>query len=195
MRQKFTNLEEMLDQLGKAVAEDQDKIPVGKIVAAVGSRSFGPLLLLAGIILFSPLSGIPGMPTTMGGLVLIISGQLLARRDHIWLPQWLLKRSVPRSKLEKSLKWLRPPARFIDRLLRPRLRAFLCGPCRYSIALICVLIAVFMPVMELVPFSASSAGAVLTCFGLSLIAHDGLLALVAFTLAGITIGLLAYHFL
>lgn len=34
--------------------------------------------------------------------------------------------------------------------------------------------------MEVVPCSANLAGAALTAFGLALIAHDGLLALIAF---------------
>jgi hypothetical protein len=39
-----------------------------------------------------------------------------------------------------------------------------------------------MPVMEVIPFSASGAGAALTAFGLALIAHDGLTALFALDL-------------
>ena len=52
-----------------------------------------------------------------------------------------------------------------------------------------------MPVMEVIPFSANAAGAALTAFGLSLIARDGLLALIAFTFTAITIGLVAYNLL
>ena len=46
-----------------------------------------------------------------------------------------------------------------------------------------------MPVMEVVPFSANLAGIALTAFGLAVIAHDGLLALVAFaaTAAGVVV--------
>ena len=47
--------------------------------------------------------------------------------------------------------------------------------------------------MEVVPFSANGAGIVLTIFGLSLIARDGLLALIAFVLTGITaVGIALY---
>jgi hypothetical protein len=50
-----------------------------------------------------------------------------------------------------------------------------------------------MPAMELVPFSANGAGAALTAFGLSLIAHDGLLALLAFVFTAMTFGLVLYN--
>lgn len=92
MPQKLSNLEQLLDLIDKA-ADDLDRVSLGMIVEAVGSRSFGPLLLMVGVTLASPLSGIPGMPTTMGMLVLLIAVQLLFGRQHFWLPRWLLKRS------------------------------------------------------------------------------------------------------
>jgi len=49
--------------------------------------------------------------------------------------------------------------------------------------------------MELVPFSANAAGAALTVFGLSLIARDGVLALIAFVLTGVGLRLIAYTLL
>jgi hypothetical protein len=55
---------------------------------AVGRRSFGPLLLLAGIVLAAPGVGdIPGVPTVMGLFILLVSGQMLFDRDHFWMPQ------------------------------------------------------------------------------------------------------------
>ena len=191
MPQKYSNLEQLLDLIGQA-AENQDTVTVGRIIGVIGSKSFGPLLLLAGLILFSPLSGIPGMPTIMGVFVLLIVLQLLFRKKYFWLPGWLLNRSVTRNKLDKSLKWLLPPSRFVDRFLQPRLTIFSNGTSLYVIALICAAIAVCLPVMELVPFSASTAGVVLAFFGLSLTTHDGLLAMVAFALTALTSGLIVY---
>ncbi|MFN2367024.1 MAG: exopolysaccharide biosynthesis protein, partial [Desulfurivibrionaceae bacterium] len=123
MPRRFTKLKQLLALIGYA-AYGQDKITVGNIIKVIGSRSFGPLLLLIGIILFSPLSGIPGMPTTMGVFLLLVALQLLFGRNYFWLPDWLLKRSMTRTRLNKSLKWLRPVAGFIDRFLEPRLTVF-----------------------------------------------------------------------
>jgi hypothetical protein len=150
-------------------------------------------LLLAGVIAVSPLIGdIPGVPTTVGVFVLLTAGQLLFGHQYIWLPRWLLKRSVAQDKLCKALKWLRSPARFVDRLLRPRLEVFTGRAGIYSIAVVCIIIAAAMPAMELVPLVANGAGAALTAFGLSLVAHDGLLAVLAFVFAGVTFGLTLY---
>jgi hypothetical protein len=129
MGEDVKNIEQALDKIDQA-AQDSDPVSLGTIVEGVGSRTFGPLLLLAGIVMASPLSGIPGMPTSMSVLVLVIAAQLIIGRKHFWLPNWLLKRSVSRKRLNKAISWLKKPAGFIDRLLRPRL-AFLVHPDRH----------------------------------------------------------------
>jgi len=191
---EIKNLEQLLDQLD-TISEDAERVSLGIIMEAVGSRSFGPLLVMAGVILISPLSGIPGMPTTMGIFVFLIAVQLLFHRQHFWLPHWLFRRSMTVKSLGKAVNWLRPSARFIDRWLQPRLPVFISGVSQYLIAVICLLLAAAMPVMELVLFSASSAGAVFVLFGLALIAHDGLLGLLAFILIVVTFRLVIYSFL
>lgn len=173
------NIQQLLDRVELA-AENRDQVSVGMIVEEVGRRSFGPLLLVAGLMLASPVSGIPGVPTAFGGLVLFVSLQMLFGRRHFWLPQLLLKRAVSRGKLLKALKFLRPPARFIDKGLRPRLKVFVGGPGQNLIAVVCALISVGTPLMELVPFSATTAGVAIALFGLSITAGDGLIAVPAF---------------
>lgn len=193
--QELTNLEQLLDRVGQA-AEGGGQVSLDEIVEVVGRRSFGPILLLAGLITVMPLVGdIPGVPTIMGAFVLLVAGQLLVRRKHLWLPQWLLTRSVSREKLRRALDWMRRPAQFIDRFLRPRLTVFTGHPATYVIALACAGIAMVMPVMEVIPFSANLAGGALTAFGLALIARDGLLALLAFGFTIGTFGVVVYNVL
>lgn len=194
MDQELTNLEDLLDCI-RTAAGDTDRVSLGVIVAAVGSRAFGPLLALVGIILASPLSGIPGMPTTMGLFVLLIAVQLLVRRKRFWLPRWLLSRSVARVNLDKALNWLWYPATFIDRRSKQRLVFFIRGVGNYIVSTICIVIAVCLPLMEIIPFSATSAGVILTIFGLSLIAHDGVMALIALMLTGIVFIFIANYLL
>lgn len=190
----ITSLEQLLERIGEADGEG-DRVSLGAIVEAVGQRSFGPLLLLAGLVTLSPVGDIPGTPTIMAVLVLLIAGQLLFRRKHFWLPRWLLDRSVAQSKLRKAIGWLRKPARFTDRALRPRLTQLTRAGGIYAIAIVCAVIAFAMPVMEVVPFSATGAGAALTAFGLALIAEDGLLALIAFLFTALTLGVVVYTLL
>ena len=187
-RRKVTNLEQLLDRITEA-ARGHDRVSLGGILEVVGRRSFGPLLLFGGLVALSPVIGdTPGVPTTVGIFVLLITGQLLFGREYVWLPRWLLKRSVAQDSLCKVLGWLRKPARYVDRLLRPRLTALTHTVGMYVIASVCVVIAAAMPVMEVVPFVANGAGAALTAFGLALVAHDGLLAIFAFAFTALTLG-------
>jgi hypothetical protein len=184
-------LAQILDRL--AGVADGGGVTVGEMVEAAGRRSFGPLLLVAGLIPASPLSGVPGLPSLAALVVFLVAGQLLLRRDHFWLPGWLLRRRVSARRFRAMLRWLRPPARFIDRWMRPRLTALTGGVATYLIAATCVAIAIAMPPLELVPFANSTSGIALSAFGLALIAHDGLLALLAllFALATVALVLLA----
>lgn len=184
--EELSSMEEMLARIEHAVSPNDGHVTLDAILDHVGRRSFGPLLLLAGLVTLAPVLGdIPGVPTLMGLLVLITAGQLLLRRDHFWLPRWLLKRSISRKALCKGLKWMRKPARFLDRLLSPRLTWMVKGPGLGLIALICFMIGLMLPPMEFVPFSANGAGVALTIFGLSLVAKDGLAALIGI---GVTAG-------
>lgn len=189
MGQGPRNMQQLLDRVEQA-AEGRERVSVGMIVEQVGRRSFGPLLLVAGLMLTSPVSGIPGMPTTFGALVLFVSLQLLFRRRHFWLPQLLLRRSLTTANLKKGLKYLRPPARFIDQGLRRRLAILVDNGAQTLIAVLCVLIALCTPLMEVVPFSATSAGVAIAIFGLAIIAHDGLVALGAFLVTAVILGVI-----
>lgn len=190
------DIEELLDQLEWSADTDHQQVSVEEIITAVGSRSFGPLLLLAGVLIASPLSGIPTFPSVIAIIVLLVSLQMLMGRAHFWLPAWVLHRAVPRKKMATAIRWLRRPARFIDHFIRPRLLIFVKAPVAIStIALLCLIISFTMPLLELIPFSSSLAGAVLTAFGLALVARDGLLALIAYMTAGATLWLVIQGFL
>ncbi len=174
------SLTELVEKISDA-ADHREKITVDNILDSVGRRSFGPILVVTGLITVAPLIGdIPGMPTIMGTIIVLTAVQLLFGKDHFWLPQFILKRSVSHDKLCKAVNWLRKPAHFLDRFTKPRI-TFLTKKAGVKIvSLVSIIIAGALPAMEFIPFSANLAGFAFTMFGLSLIAHDGLLALISF---------------
>lgn len=188
-RQEPHNLEQMLDRFTQAKrVENTDQVSLGGVLHEVGRRSFAPLLLVPGIVTLLPVVGdIPGVPTLMALLVLLVAVQLLFRAQHFWIPKLLLNRSVSKNKLDKAVSWSRRPARFLDKFLKPRLAFLTHGPGIVAVALACIAIALAMPPMEVVPFTANGAGLALTLFGLSLMAHDGLLAVLAFAMTFATL--------
>lgn len=182
-------LVELLEQLQHA-GRNAETVSLEAILDCVGQRSFAPFLLVAGLITLAPLIGdIPGVPTLMAGLVALSAGQLLLGREHIWLPAWLLQRRTPRHRYVQALRWLMRPAGWVDKLLKPRLRRLTRPPAHLAVALTCLLIALAMPPMELIPFTANGAGLALTLFGLALFADDGLMALLGYLLTGTTLAL------
>lgn len=192
MSRELSNLEELIEKIKRADGEG-DEVSFDDILDKIGRRSFAPLLLVAGIITVAPIIGdIPGVPTIMGIFVLLTTGQLLFGQEYFWLPDWILKRSAEKKKINKGMDWMVKPAKFIDRWSKPRLTVFTQGTGHFVIAGVCFLIALAMPVMELIPFSANVAGIAFILFGLSLITQDGFIALLALIFALGTFGIIVY---
>lgn len=179
MANDLSTINDLLDHLQEA-DDDEGRVSLGAIMETIGSRSFGPLLLLAGLVTLAPIIGpIPGVPTVMGMLVLLTAGQLLVGREQFWLPGWVMRRSVDKQKLDKAIDWMRNPASWFDRITGPRLVYLTQGMAVHVVAGICILLSLMLPVMEFVPFSALSVGLALAAFGLALIARDGILMIIA----------------
>jgi hypothetical protein len=182
------SLAEVVERITEA-GDGDGPISVQEIVESVGQRSFGALLLVPGLIVLSPISGIPGVPTLGGIAVLLIAGQMLIGRESFWLPGFIVRRTITRERMGKGRGFLLPVARFVDRVIRPRLTRLTKAPFSYVIAATCVLIALVMPPLEAILFANVATAAAISAFGLSLVAHDGLLALVAFGFTGGAIGM------
>lgn len=172
------NLSDLLVRLQTSINKEE-RVPVGLLVDTVGRRTFGPLLVVVGLTILSPLGAIPGAPTILSALVILVALQLLLGRRYFYFPKWLMRRSFNQQAVDRALRWLKKPASYIDKLLQPRLTPLTDGTGSIVIATICLVMSLSTPLMELVPFSAIAAGLVLTMFGLSLLFRDGLLALMA----------------
>ena len=185
---KIRDLEQLLDRIAVA-AQDGGRVSLDDVLEAVGRRSFGPLLLIPGIITVAPLVGdIPGVPVLMGLFIILVAAQVLMKRRSFWFSDWLLNRSVKNATFGKAVAKLKKPARFIDRFIKPRLHLFAGGGAAYFMAASCILIGLATPVMEFIPTSANWAGLAIIFFGLALIAEDGLFALLAFLFTAGTFG-------
>ena len=180
------NLDGILRQLEKVSDEvgDDGQVSVGLVMATLGARSFGPLLLVPGLIGVSPIGAIPFLPAVMAAIVFLVSAQILIGMDHAWLPGPLLRRSMPGKRLRQATHAIRPYVRFVDRLLWPRYSFFTRGPFLYLIAFLCLVVAIVTPIIEIVPVAGIVPNAAIVAFGLALTAHDGVWALIAMLITG-----------
>lgn len=182
---KSTNEVLTLVQLLERIEEESregERVDLRGLIEALGDRSFGPMLLLPGLIAFSPLSGIPGIATLFGLMLILVSGQLLVGRKRFWIPEILMRRSISRKRFEKMVPFLRRAAEIIDRLVAPRLLFFVNGIATWLIAWICLLIGLVAPFMEVLPFVTTGLGLVVTFLGFGLLARDGVLIVLAILL-------------
>ncbi|MCB9736863.1 MAG: exopolysaccharide biosynthesis protein [Deltaproteobacteria bacterium] len=175
------SLEDVVECLEEVADDADERVSWGDVLEKIGRRSFGPLLVLCGIVVVAPGGGdIPGVTIVMGVVVLLTAGQLVFGRDELWQPKWLRERSVKKKTFEKMTGFMEKPARWVDKVLKERLTRFTEGPATRVIGVAASVMALMTPLMEVVPFSANAAGAAWIAFGLALIANDGLFALLAF---------------
>jgi hypothetical protein len=181
---QIESLEGLIERL-RAIDDDVDPVELHVILQQIEQRSFGAILIIAGIIVLAPIIGdIPGVPTVTSLLVVITAGQILAGRRYFWLPQFLLRRSVKRRHLQGALDFMLRPARFTDRFLFQRLSFLSESVMTLGVAAAALGVGLVMPVLELIPFTANIAGIALFAFGAALIARDGLFALLSLALTG-----------
>ncbi|WP_170314573.1 exopolysaccharide biosynthesis protein [Aquibium carbonis] len=166
---------ESLVETVESAAEGDGDVSVEELVETIGGDALASLMLVPALIMVSPASGIPGLSTACATIVALAALQLAIGRHTLWLPGFLGNRRVARSKLDTATHWLQKPARFLDRLTGQRLAFLAARPFSIAPALLCVLIAFCVPFLELVPFSASIAGAAIGFIALGLVARDGVL--------------------
>ncbi|WP_274426552.1 exopolysaccharide biosynthesis protein [Chelativorans sp. YIM 93263] len=168
-------------------AGEDGRVAIADVMDEIGTGAFGPLLLVPALILVSPLSGIPGMPSIGSLLISLIAIQIVLRRKSLWLPAFLRNRTVSKERLDNAMAYLHKPARLIDRVTHRRL-VFLVGwPFRIVPALISSVMVLFAPAFEMVPFSVSVAAAAVSLFGLAMVTEDGLLVLIGLAFIGAAI--------
>ena len=159
-------------------------VTMREAVTALGEASFVPVLLAPALAVVTPMSGIPLFSSICGILIALVSIQMLVNRDHLWLPDWLMRRKVSSDKLKGGIDKMRGIARFLDRITRKRLRFFVARPFEWITEGACFLCGAVMPLLEFVPFTSSLVGAAVVLFSLSLLARDGLFALLGFCVIG-----------
>ena len=182
--QKPDDLESILDHI-LATAADDSAASVDDLLDAFGSRAFGPLLVIPGLLMLTPLGAVPFVPATLSVFVVLVSAQKALGFAHPWLPWRLRERSVERAQLERSVSRARPWARRIDRVLKPRLRFLTGPPFERGLAAIATLLAASIVFIGFVPLAAAAPASGVLLIGLALTTNDGLVAALAFaSLAG-----------
>ncbi|EAR49609.1 hypothetical protein OG2516_04803 [Oceanicola granulosus HTCC2516] len=174
----LTSVRAVVDQLHRAA--DGETTRMREVVRSLGEASFVPVLMAPALAVVTPLSGIPLFSSVCGILIALVSAQMLFDRDHLWLPEWIMKRKISSERVRGAVEKMRKPADFLDSHSRERLSILVRRPFKWITQSACMICGLAMPLFELVPFTSSILGTAVVLFSLSLLVRDGLYALFAF---------------
>lgn len=169
-------LSDVLDELSHNINRDSalGSIRLGVLLSAVGRRSYGPLLLLLGLIAVSPLTVLPFTTSIVAAITLLIAVQMALGLKRPWLPKRVLDIRVPRQAFFAFLDRARPAVERMDgELLRERW-AIMTAPLLVNLVALCVCAAALITFpLSLVPFAPLAPGIAIVLFGLGMTARDG----------------------
>lgn len=180
--QADTPLQSVLDKV-ETVLDGGESVDLKTVVEAFGNRSFGPVMVLCGLCMMTPLGAIPGIPPAFGVIVIVFALQLLFRRKTPWMPEVLRKVKIPSDKLAKVQAKVRPVLAKIDGIIRPRLQWAVTGPMQVVVSLVAIVLSLSFFILGMVPFGVVAPAAIVLLLGLGITARDGILTLMGLSLS------------
>lgn len=168
-----------------AVGDPEEALRLEDLLAGLGKRVFGMLLVIAAIPAFIPVPGLAG--AISGPLTVVVGLQLLIGLRRPWLPGFMARRGPYRHTLVGFERRISPLLARIERRIRPRLSAVLdYRPAAMFTGLLVVLLGVLLALP--IPFTNYLFGAMMLAFALALLERDGALMLVCWGAGIIAIG-------
>lgn len=174
-------LQSILQKVDDAVENGETDLKT--LIQSFENRAFGPILTLVGIFMMTPLGAIPGVPIAFAIIVIAFAGQLLLARPTPWMPKMLSRVKIRKTKVDKARRFVRPVLTAVDGVLRPRLQWMATGPATVIAALFSIILALTMFPLGAVPFGVVIPGFLIGLFGLGIMARDGIVMSIAFSLS------------
>jgi len=175
----------LLDEL--ASGDPAEELSLEQLLDRFSERSFGLFLLFVMLPTFLPVP--VGMGAVSGVLASLIGLQFLARLAHPWLPGFVARRAIHRSRLVHFRDRMGRVVGWIETLTKPRMQGMFDHPVAHfatGLLLTVLGLALALPL----PLTNYPFGLVLLAYAFALIERDGALMLVAWALGLIEIGVL-----
>lgn len=116
---QFRRRPRQLSQLFTQLAENaQDRVTMGNIRDALGTRSFAALLVLFAAFNLLPLP--PGTSAVLGVPLLIVSAQMMYGSKRVWLPQFVVEKSLSAEQFRAIMARVIPRLKQLERYIKPR---------------------------------------------------------------------------
>jgi hypothetical protein len=177
------SLSDVIEGFGE---DERPVLTVGQMLEQFDSRAFGAMLLVFGLLNCLPLP--PGSSTILSLPILLLAPQIAWGSDVPWLPRKLVDHPLKRDDLRGLFRRLTPIVRRMELVTRPRLK-ILFGPIgERLIGVVCTLLALVLVLP--IPLGNLAPGATVAVLALALLQRDGLLALLGYLMAAVSVGLL-----
>lgn len=130
-----------------------DRVSVAAMIAALRDRAFGGLLVVFSLPNILPLP--VGLSVLFDLPIMLVAAQMALGRRSVWLPRWLLRRTVRREAVGRAIDAVLPRLRRIERLLRPRLPVLTAPAGERLVGTVCFLltiaVAIPLPIVSWLP--------------------------------------------
>jgi hypothetical protein len=177
------SLSDVIEGFGE---DERPVLTVGQMLEQFDSRAFGAMLLVFGLLNCLPLP--PGSSTILSLPILLLAPQIAWGSDVPWLPRKLVDHPLKRDDLRGLFRRLTPIVRRMELVTRPRLK-ILFGPIgERLIGVVCTLLALVLVLP--IPLGNLAPGATVAVLALALLQRDGLLVLLGYLMAAVSVGLL-----
>jgi hypothetical protein len=179
----FTSLTSIVEHIHD-LAEDADNLHVDDILDMIGSRSFGPLMVVPALMAVIPFIGaIPGMTIITGLAIMAIACQILLGRSRVWVPKKVRDIPLDLAALKKGANGFEGTAKFIDKFMTYRFAWATRGIGLWVTALVMVILGFVMLPTALLPWAVLVPGMAALILALGITARDGLVVVVGWLLA------------
>lgn len=152
-----------------------DKISISDILEAVHERGFGMLILILSIPMALPIPVPPGINILLASPLILLTAQQAIGRHTIWLPKWMLGKTIKRTKLSSMIKTIIPWSQRFEKLAKPRIEFITLGMFSRLIGVLGLIMALAICIPLPLTNTVPSLGIALMSVGV--IMRDGLAVL------------------
>ena len=171
---------------------DERALTLREVISVLGGRAYLLLVLLLALPFITPIP-LPGLSTPFGLAIALIALRL-SLGQHPWLPERLLRKSVPRGFFGRLLTLTEKIIRLLERFLRPRLLALTGTALLRQLHAVFILVAALVLLLPLpIPLTNTFPAWTILLLATGLLERDG-----GFVLSGYLVfaaGMLYFVFL
>lgn len=176
---KEMDLVERLQQI--AELSNGQPISIKILVRVLAKKGYATLIVLFSLPFCLPIQ-IPGLSTPFG-VALMFIGLRIAFGNVVWLPEWILTKTIPFSVFKKISSWIEWFLRKL-KFIKPRAISFVQNPYLQILhGLLVAILGFFLALPLPIPFTNLLSAIPLLLIGFALMENDGLVLGIAYILA------------